>query len=104
MVVNKTSVTLLQFFPKPRVWKLKDEETVILVTREMTERSDDVTKADVTKADDVQKKWLMMKETWLKCSKQVYGMMNGPPRHKENWLWNRDVEEVVAKRKVCHKV
>ena len=44
-----------------------------------------------------------MKETWLKGSKQVYGMTKGPPRHKETWWWNRDVEEVVAKRKVCHK-
>ena len=30
-------------------------------------------------------------------------MTKGPPRHKENWWWNRDVEKVVAKRKVCHK-
>ena len=44
-----------------------------------------------------------MKETWLKVSKQVCGMTNGPPRHKKTWWWNRDVEEVVAKRKVCHK-
>ena len=26
---------------------------------------------EVTKADDIQKKWLLMKETWLKGSKQV---------------------------------
>ena len=44
-----------------------------------------------------------MKETWLKGSKQVCGMTKGPPRHKETWWWNRDVEKVVAKRKVCHK-
>ena len=30
-------------------------------------------------------------------------MTKGPPRHKETWWWNRDVEEVVVKRKVCHK-
>ena len=31
-------------------------------------------------------------------------MTKGPPRHKETWWWNRDVEKVVAtKRKVCHK-
>ena len=48
----------------------------------------------VTKADDIQKKWLLMK---------VCGMTKGPPRHKETWWWNRDVENVVAKRKVCHK-
>ena len=29
-------------------------------------------------------------------------MMKGPPRHRETWWWNRDVEEVIAKRKVCH--
>ena len=33
----------------------------------------------VTKADDIQKKWLLMKETWLKGSKQVCGMTKGPP-------------------------
>ena len=44
-----------------------------------------------------------MKETWLKGSKQVCRMTKGPPRHKETWWWNRDVEKVVAKRKVCHK-
>ena len=40
---------------------------------------------EVTKADDIQKKWLLMKETWLKGSKQVCGMTKGPPRHKETW-------------------
>ena len=44
-----------------------------------------------------------MKETWLKGSKQVCGMTKGPSRHKETLWWNRDVEEVVAKRKKCHK-
>ena len=58
---------------------------------------------DVTKADDIQKKWLLMKETWLKASKQACGMTKGPPRHKETWWWTRDVEKVVAKRNVCHK-
>ena len=58
---------------------------------------------DVTKADDIQKKWLLMKETWLKGSKQVCGMTKCPARHKETWWWNRDVEEVIAKRKICHK-
>ena len=53
----------------------------------------------VAKADDIQKKWLLMKETLLKSTKQVWGMTKGPPRHKETWWWNRDVEEVVAKRK-----
>ena len=44
-----------------------------------------------------------MKDTWLKASKHVCGMTNGPPRHNETWWWNRDVEKVVAKRKVYHK-
>ena len=48
-------------------------------------------------------KWLLMKETWLENSKWVCGMKKCLPRHKETWWWNRDVEEVVAKRKVCHK-
>ena len=56
---------IVKFVPKPRVWKFKDEETAILFTREMAVRND-----DVTKADDVQKKWL----TWLKGSKQVCAM------------------------------
>ena len=30
-------------------------------------------------------------------------MTKGPPRHKETWWWNRDVEKGFAKRKVCHK-
>ena len=47
--------------------------------------------------DDIKKKWLLMKETWLKASKQVCGMTKGPPRPKETWWWNRDVENV------CHK-
>ena len=44
-----------------------------------------------------------MNETWLKGSKQVCGMTKGPPRHKETWWRNRNLEELVAKRKVCHK-
>ena len=42
-------------------------------------------------------------ESWIKGSKQVCGMTKFPRRHKDTWWWNRDVEEVVAKRKVCHK-
>ena len=56
---------------------------------------------EVTKADDIQRNWLLMKETWLKGSKQVCGMTKGPPQHTETWWGNRDVEKVVAKRKVC---
>ena len=42
---------IVKFVPKPRVWKLKDEETARLFTREISARNN-----DVTKADDVQKK------------------------------------------------
>ena len=56
---------IVKFVPKPSMWKLKDEETARLFTREMVVRND-----DVTKAHDVQKKWLLIKETWLKCSKK----------------------------------
>ena len=90
---------IFKFVPKPRVWKLKDEETSRLFTHEMAARND-----GVTKADDIQKKWFLMKETWLKGSKQVCGMTKRPPRDKETWWWNRYVDTVVAKRKVCHKV
>ena len=72
---------------------MKDEETARLFTREMAARND-----DVTKGDDIQKKWLLMNEPWLKGSKQVCGMTKCPPRHNETWWWNRDVKEVVAKR------
>ena len=90
---------IVKFGPKPWVWKLKDEETVRLFTHEMASND------DVTKADDVQKKWILMiiSEYWLNGSKQVCGMSKGTPQHKETWWWNRDVEEVVAKRKVYHK-
>ena len=77
----------VRFVPKPRVWKWKDEDTIRLLTREMAVRND-----DVTKADNVQKMWLMMNETWLNGSKQVCGITKGPPRHKETWWWNRNVE------------
>ena len=62
------------------MWKLKDEETTRLFTHEMEARND-----EVTKADDIQKKWLLMKDTWFKASKQLCGMTKGPPRHKETW-------------------
>ena len=75
------------------MWKFKDDDTVRLFTCEMSGRND-----DVNKADDVQKKWFLMKDTCLKGSKQVCGMTKGP--HKVIWWWNRDVEEVVAKQKV----
>ena len=89
---------IVKCVPKPRVWKLKDGETARLFTHEMAARND-----EVTKADDIQNKLLLMKETWRKGSKQVCGITKGPPRHQETWWWNRDVENVVAKRKVCHK-
>ena len=83
---------IVKIIPKPRVWKLKDEETARLFTHEMAARND-----EVAKADDIQNKWLLKREAWLKGSKQVCGMTNGPPRHKETWWWNRDVEKVVGK-------
>ena len=95
---NNNNKKIVKFVPKPIMWKLKDEETVRLLTREIAAGND-----DVTKADDVQKKRLQMMETWLKGYKQLCGMTNGPPRHKETWWWNRDVEKLAAKRKVCHK-
>ena len=49
---------IVKFVPKPRVWKLKDEETSRLFTHEMAARND-----EVTKADNIQKKWFLMKET-----------------------------------------
>ena len=55
------------------MWKLKDEETVILFTREMAASND-----KVTLADDVQKKWFLLNETWLKGFKQVCGMTKSP--------------------------
>ena len=80
------------FVPKPRVWKLKDEETVRLFTREMAVRND-----DVTKANDIQQKWL--------AQRFQAGVRNDErfPRHRETWWLNRDVEVVVAIRTVCHK-
>ena len=51
---------IVKFVPKHSVWKLNDGETAKLFTREIGARND-----DVTKADNVQKKWLLMKETWL---------------------------------------
>ena len=42
------------------------KKTARLFTHEMAARND-----EVTKADDIQKKWLL---TWLKGSKQVCGM------------------------------
>ena len=91
-------VKIVKFVAKLRVWKLKDEEAARLFTREMEARND-----DVTKADDIQSKWLLKKDNWLKGSKLVCGMTKGPPQYKETWWWNIDVEEVVAKRKVCRK-
>ena len=41
-------------------WLLKDEETATLFTHKMAARNN-----DVAKADDIQKKWLLMTETWL---------------------------------------
>ena len=83
---------IVKFFQKSRVWKLKDEEPAILLPREMTARND-----DVTKADDVQKKWLLIKDTWIKGFKQVCGMMNGPSRHKETCWQSREKWNVCRK-------
>ena len=48
----KSQKKIVKCIPKPRVWKLKDEETARLFTQEIAARND-----DVTKADDIQKKW-----------------------------------------------
>ena len=42
----KPQKKFVTFVPKPRVWKLKDEETARLYTHQMAARNDDVTKAN----------------------------------------------------------
>ena len=64
--MNPQKQKIVKFVPKPRVRRLKDEENARFFTREMAARND-----VVSKDDDVQKKWLLMKESWLKGSKQV---------------------------------
>ena len=75
--INPQKKKIVKFVPKPRVWQLKDEETARLprvwqlkdeetarlFTHEMAARND-----EVTKAEDIQKKWLPMKETSVKGS------------------------------------
>ena len=39
---------IVMFVPKPRLWKLKDEETARLFTHEMEARNHEVTKADIS--------------------------------------------------------
>ena len=51
--MNPQKKKIVKFVPKPRVWKLKDEDTSRLFTHEIAARND-----DVTKADDIQKRWL----------------------------------------------
>ena len=46
--INPQKKIIVKFVPKPRVWKLKDEETSRLFTHEMAARNDEVTKADAT--------------------------------------------------------
>ena len=48
--MNPQKKKIYKFVPKPRMCKLKDEDTTRLITREMTARND-----CINKADDVQK-------------------------------------------------
>ena len=74
---------IVKFVPKPRVWKLKVE---------------------VTNSDGIQKKWLLMKEPWLKGSKQMCGMTKRSTSTQGDLVVEyRYVKKVVAKRNVCHK-
>ena len=73
------------------MWRLEDEDTTRLFTHKMEAGND-----YANKADDVQKKWLLIKETWLKGYKLVCGMTKALPRHKQTWWSNRDVEDVVS--------
>ena len=80
------------------MWKLKDEETARLFTHEMAPIND-----LINNADDIQKTWLRMKETWLNASKHVCGMTKCPPLHKETWWWNRDVERWLPNERYVTK-
>ena len=53
--IKPQKTDIVKFVPKPRVWKLKDEDTARF-THEMAARND-----DVNKVDDIQKKWLLIK-------------------------------------------
>ena len=46
MPIKPRKKVIARFFPKPRVWKMKDDETARSFTREMAARNDYDTKAD----------------------------------------------------------
>jgi hypothetical protein len=52
----------------------------------------------------VDKKWDMMKKALLKTTEEICGITKGPPRHKETWWWNDDVEKAVVEKKRCYRV
>ena len=54
--MNQKEEENCQVFPKAQSVEVNDEETARLFTHEIEARND-----DVTKADDIQKKWLLMK-------------------------------------------
>jgi len=45
--------------------------------------------------------WGGLKDCWLQAADEVCGRTKGPPRHKESWWWNDEIDALVIAKRRC---
>ena len=93
VVVIKKKVVRKEAFERRRVWKLKEDDT----RARFEERVGELVSAD---APDL---WKCFREGMLKAFDEVWGKTKGRRDQGDTWWWNKDVKEVIVRKKDAHK-
>ena len=80
-------------FERRRVWKLQEDDT----RARFEERVGELVSAD---APDL---WKCFREGMLKAFDEVWGKTKGRRDQGDTWWWNKDVKEVIVRKKDVHK-
>ena len=93
VVLVKKKVVRKEAFERRRVWKLKEDDT----RARFEERVGELVSED---APDL---WKCFREGMLKAFDEVWGKTKGRRDQGDTWWWNKDVKEVIVRKKDAHK-
>ena len=84
--------------PRRKVWKLKDENV-----KQAFEAHVEESLSNMEVGSTIEEKWSSLKACLLSATDSTCGWTKGPPRRKETWWWNDQVDLAVKERKRLYK-
>ena len=82
---------------KCKIWKLKEKDKQRMFQQGVEAKV--VMRGNGGVEATWQATWQGLKECLVGTADEVCGRTRGPPRHKETWWWNDDVEKAVAEKR-----